>query len=543
MKLGQGSYEHFGSYRTLDFDFSNLGLCLVSGPTGSGKSTLFDAPAWCLFGTTGKDTAADDVRAWGAAEPTAAMQVVQLSPDVYITVTRVRGRGKNDLYWIENGSDGTPHRGKDLVDTQRLLEERLGVTQELYFSGAYFGQFSTADSFFMAKAKERREMFEQIADLTLPSRIDRRCGDDIKRHREKLESLSGLREKSSGRRLALEGQCDRVYDLWTNWDTDHDTRIEATKKKAETFEEDKKVKIKEANEKVSQSYSNLPRIEGVARRLQEIQETLQKLTDSTPCEVCGQLTSNKDKLLLLEEKDKLTALFTFFQRASDKVRQVESDFKRAADSENPYFTQVTAIEAEENPYTTQIEQLNLDLIAAENAEAVLEADLLVLNAKLSALDQIRDFALDLRGLLLENVVQEIQDATNGYLERYFDGEIQVTFALDADKLDIEIQKNGNTCSFKSLSGGQRCLLKLCFAISIMHAAANKAGQHFSQVFLDEPLHALDGGLKVKAFSLLQDLAQRHETVMVIEHSEEVKALFDTQYRVTLEGDCSSIEQL
>ena len=50
MQLLSIDLSNFGSYEKLEFDFTDLGLSLVSGPTGSGKSTLQDGPYWVMFG-------------------------------------------------------------------------------------------------------------------------------------------------------------------------------------------------------------------------------------------------------------------------------------------------------------------------------------------------------------------------------------------------------------------------------------------------------------------------------------------------------------
>jgi ABC-type lipoprotein export system ATPase subunit len=95
---------NFGSYKHLEFDFNSNGLTLISGPTGSGKSTLCDIVPWILFGRTSKGGAVDEVRSWDAEEATTGTLMLH-----GISITR--SRKPNDLT-----IDG--RRGKDLNDTQ-----------------------------------------------------------------------------------------------------------------------------------------------------------------------------------------------------------------------------------------------------------------------------------------------------------------------------------------------------------------------------------------------------------------------------------------
>src|SRR6185503_7725173 len=99
---------------------------------------------------------------------------------------------------------------------------------------------------------------------------------------------------------------------------------------------------------------------------------------------------------------------------------------------------------------------------------------------------------------------------NDILTTYFDSEILIQLKLESsDKLEVEIQKNGNMCSFRQLSGGQRCMLKLAFNLSIMSLAENKAGIKFPTLMLDEPLNGLSEDLKVRAFSLFESLTKSY----------------------------------
>ena len=60
--------------------------------------------------------------------------------------------------------------------------------------------------------------------------------------------------------------------------------------------------------------------------------------------------------------------------------------------------------------------------------------------------------------------------------------------------------------------------------------------------LDEGLNGLNPYLKTKAFSLLQSLESRYDSILVIDHHEEFKELFFNQFLVTNDNGVSSVEK-
>lgn len=184
MKILSAILQNFGSYKELDFDFQNQGLTLIQGPTGSGKSTLMDAIPWILFGRTAKGGAADEVCNWTNKEPTEGTLYMD-----EIRITRIRGNNKNDL-WFDEINGNMFQRGKDLKDTQRLIDTLLGVNYDTYLSGAYFHEFSQTAQFFSTTAKNRRQLCEQIVDLSLPKTLQEKLSINKKDLNNQLDATS-----------------------------------------------------------------------------------------------------------------------------------------------------------------------------------------------------------------------------------------------------------------------------------------------------------------------------------------------------------------
>src|ERR1700677_767637 len=197
MKILSVSLENFASYKKLSFDFQSQGLTLIQGANGSGKSTLCDAIPWILFGKTAKDGKSDEVRSWNTAEPTIGAIEVQL--ELYeVNITRIRGKN-NDLYYSFTADEAQNKiRGKDLMDTQRMINGLLGADYDLYLAGSYYHEFSQTAQFFTTTAKNRRSICEQLVDLSLPIKLQLNAHDLRKTHvRTSQEIQSKINELQS----------------------------------------------------------------------------------------------------------------------------------------------------------------------------------------------------------------------------------------------------------------------------------------------------------------------------------------------------------
>jgi DNA repair exonuclease SbcCD ATPase subunit len=240
-----GIASNFGSYEDLSFDFENLGLAAIGGQTGSGKSTLMDLIVWTLFGTTSKNGLADDIRGWGSDEPTTATVTLDTDQGALL-VYRSRGKpSQNDLYWTEAADpDQTPKRGKDLTETQKLLNERIGFDSDLFMLTSFYSQFSDADRFFTAKAKDRREVLERITDLTLPIQLAERASETRKVTKKALESLETQKARLEGQLGSLTAQRDGITRDSERWESQQARLKAEAKQSADNFD---KLKAHEMN--------------------------------------------------------------------------------------------------------------------------------------------------------------------------------------------------------------------------------------------------------------------------------------------------------
>lgn len=535
MRLLTAEIENFGSYKHLKFDFNNQGLTLIHGNTGAGKSTLQDIVAWTLYGITSKNGSVDDIRNWNYPNSiTKSTLDVELGEDNVITVCRERGgAGKNDLYFILHQQ---MTRGKDILETQKLLSTVLGVDSDLYGSAACYNEFSPGVTFFTAPAKSKRELFDKIAQLELPIKLSEGALDERKKAKsDHSKVLDQYNEARGGLEQLRKGKA-QIEKASQRWSENQKRTIEELKTKEEFFEEETKSLIQACQTKHDLFEQNQKDKES---KLLEKMEKLYKIVTSsvTICTTCGQ---RNEKAIKNEQdlKASIEALEALHEVQSPYLEQLQSIPIRT----NTYIDSIALEESKINPFLVELENISGELIILEFSTRSLENQLVTLNGRINGFNELHKISLTLRSELLKQAIDRIQSDINGYICGYFDAELTVNFIIgDLDTLDIEIFKNGHLCSYTQLSKGQRTILKLCFSIAIMEAASNKAGVHFETIMFDEALSGLDEATKHKAFNLFTKLSIDHSSVLVIDHEVSFQSMFDKRIHVKLESDNSEID--
>ncbi len=484
MKVISCHLENFASYKELDFSFDDKGLVLIQGATGSGKSTLCDAIPWILFGRTAKNGSVDEILSWPGDKTTYGC----LELDKSINVYRIRGKGKNDLYYSTAPMQIV--RGKDLQDTQKLINNLLGLNIDLYLSGAYFHEFSQTAQFFTTTAKSRRAICEQIVDLSLAKDLQEKTNINLKQANKDLDQAnSKITQLEANIALLTRMQANETskFDIWAKTQVAKINHIESNVLK---FEEARDMRVKRA--KVTAKAVN--------------------------CSECGQV------------------------KPTAHVHKDNSN--EILDEVNPYLNQLEQARSEVNPHTGGVKDFTNDIAFHISDIALHNRSKDIHQTQAHDLELLTDVLNDFRGALVENTIKDLETKTNDLLHTHFDGEIRINLNIeDADKLDVTILKDSNNCTYTQLSKGQRCMLKLCFGLSVMKTIQNHHAISLKQILLDESLDGMDDINKMKAVRMLETIALDYDTIYLVEHSETVKAHIDNSYLVTLNNGNSQIEKI
>lgn len=196
--------EAFGSYlRKTEIDFTKVGepIFLITGDTGAGKSTVFDAMVFALYGKSSSSNGKDGLdfkSQYGDKKPEVVFKFQKNHKEYTVKRSfREVKKNKNGVKTLGTSSilsltlpDNTEFIGK-VAETEKKIEEIIGLTKEQFMQIAMIaqGEFMTL---LRAKSDNKKEIFrklfhtEKFAKIIEIIKEKRR---NIKTEADKAESL------------------------------------------------------------------------------------------------------------------------------------------------------------------------------------------------------------------------------------------------------------------------------------------------------------------------------------------------------------------
>jgi DNA repair exonuclease SbcCD ATPase subunit len=104
---------------------------------------------------------------------------------------------------------------------------------------------------------------------------------------------------------------------------------------------------------------------------------------------------------------------------------------------------------------------------------------------------------------LENLTKELENSINYYLSLLSDGQFQVEFKLDKEKLNISVINNGISTPIETVSGGEFSRIQTSILLAIRNLLSKLGGSSVNLLFLDEITGVLDDEGKDKLIEVLQ----------------------------------------
>ena len=194
----------FGPYKNeIEIDFKKLGnsgIFLITGDTGAGKTTIFDAISYALFGeVSGSNRQISSLRSDFANDETETFVELEFNHKNKIYKIRrnppyekAKKRGEGTTKKTADASiefDDTIISGTKNVDSK--IEEILGINAKQFKQIAMLAQGEFLKILF-AESKDRTEIFRRIFDTDIYNQISKKLVEKTKITRSELEQLKSI---------------------------------------------------------------------------------------------------------------------------------------------------------------------------------------------------------------------------------------------------------------------------------------------------------------------------------------------------------------
>lgn len=274
MELYDIKAKNFGPYEDMEMSLYKQGLVWIGGKNhdtaaadsnGSGKTTMFRALTWCLYGETIDGEKGDKVIHKGAKK--AEVYTRLLDGKEKWTIGRTRTKGAPNIVLLK--PDGTPYKAsKD--DLQAKIVEMIGLDFRAFKNTVLYGQNDSARfAHPRTKDSERKDMLHRIMRTELLAE----CHEWVKAEAKKLRAKdkdAQVQIHSLQMRID-EHDVEGLEEKYSEWEADRKAVAQSHKLQAKEYKQQALEVMAEAEEDVE-----LPDVDGLKRQLKIANKEVKK---------------------------------------------------------------------------------------------------------------------------------------------------------------------------------------------------------------------------------------------------------------------------
>ena len=543
LKLLNMQIEGFCSIPSLYVPFDQKQTVLIKAPNGSGKSTIFSALVWCLYGKTIKGVS--DVQTWKEFRTedycgTMVSVYFQRKESVY-QVIRCQKYDKNlwdgskgkDRFVVIKDADQLDIKGK--VQLQQKLIDILGLTQNLFTNSIMFGQ--GINRIIQESNADKKKLFEEIFDLNY---LNIAKGIAMEDKSQILSQLNETERESANLKRELESAISTYKDLRSR-EKDFSNRIREERK--ELREDKKKLKAKKEDILPKLGTSLTPEINMLQKELDRLKKSYYKAKSISNIPIREFIGKVYDMLQNKEYKEASKALLEIME-AFNLMENIQLEM----DSKSTEIEQYKEKHQEYKKYSQILADIDDDLeTIKDQLRKLKEEKLKVLSPKYKK--QIEDIRKRLRKvdedyhnkeLELEDYNWVIDDplGNNGIKAYLFDSSLdflnkelekyyeilgfRISFEIDLSTTRKEfctlIEKDGHIIDYDELSGGEKQLVDISMAFAMNQALTISKGINIA--FLDEVFESLSSDNIELVIQLVKEV-YKDKTLFLISHHDSL----------------------
>lgn len=585
IKITTVHIKNFLSVEDVTVDFSRLGLCLVKGENGSGKSTIYrKAVEYLLFGAVPEKLKADDFLSDFNKKDSCVFGTIYLETPTSTEVVDIwRYRNSKDngnsLIVKVNGKDVSK---TDNRETQKVINEIIGVDFDTFESSTCFN--SKAVLFAESGAAGRAALMSKILNLDVYEKAYKKVQNELS------EIESSISELSVEKRMieeSLQKDRQRLESIEKERaDNSNESKIESLKKKIDVLkskvggeddlssrnkvlkEEEKEVKRK-MEELIQRGNAYDKELSALSSVISHIKREVKKIKADSICSSCKQnisvehvreqhekayaeileKSSEYDDLRLKKEivGKEIRSISNNLNTVSKDIRSIENEMAELSNLKNDlklYNTELVFLEEFELKSKHAIEEV---VKSIKESETKLESIEVGVRSKEYDIKMLRFWKegfsrKGIPNLLIDKSLGRLQVDTNNYLsssglEVELSSQRELKSKEKREEIGITVYNNGNKRSYDNLSAGEKKRVDIAFMFAIMDLSTNK----FNISIMDEVFDSsLDSAGEELVFDILKDRRKELDSIIVISHQSNLQDLFDNVVTVVKKEDKSNV---
>lgn len=396
--------KFFGSYKDVTIDFSkiNSGIFLITGDTGAGKTTIFDAITYALYGESSGGKRDGKMMISQFAAPNEFTEVIfcfKYGKNKYIVKRSPEQKrykekiddNKNKIYEELKSlkkptleltmPDGSLFNGK-MTEINQKIQDIIGIDASQFVQIAMLAQGDFL-KLLHARSDERKTIFAKIFDTRLYGMIQRELENQFKNINTKLQN-----NENEIRKLLSEVVCAEGSNLLEIW------------KQSGTFSDDKSSEIFALIQSIIDEFNYLiERNEGELNKYKKEEEQIQKLLNEAKQinEDFEQLEQLKKEMENLQRKEKNIVTIKIKHINAQRATKVSESYNFYLDRKKELYKKTEEVNkrsielAECNDRLESLYYKKLEIDEKYNQEfEVKTKELSLLEAKMSEFDEIEE---------------------------------------------------------------------------------------------------------------------------------------------------------
>lgn len=523
------------------FDFDKCkGLIKLSGPIGSGKTSLAEAIIWGLFGTI-KGQTNTSIISWN--EKTCEIEL------------NITSKGKN-INIIRNIKEPLMIKINDKLlnasnkrDTQQILEEELLDIPKLAVVKMCIISFTQFNSLANMNPGETKQFLDDIFGFKLFSEYNEQAlierknktNDQLRLNSIYEDNLNQI-EKLKQKQLTQTNQLSESIDV-NSLNENRQLLINqglALKEKKENLKKERDTKDKEYDKRIREIQNKMTEAATLGKQAKNHYNTFK----TGVCPTCGQKI---DQANIDNYKNIMTQYANIYRENETIKNQLDQEKIQSKES---YAKLMSGCDLEMDGLRKQISKIDAELksyndsvqLIQENFEELVkeyEAKAQKIKEELDKCDveiaewneMIELFTKTLRYNLIESLIPHINKSI-----QYFINKLNQPFTVKYDqefKAHIFVDSWDREINYNNLSTGQKKTLDLAIIFGVLQNIISTIDMNI--IFLDELFSNMDADTRNIMLNLLNETMVKDKSIFVVNHAEMADDYFNHKIRVSLQN--------